>query len=104
MSDEAFYKRLSELEITHEMADECAGRLIAGAFRRTDKKPRFTIPTRHDDDDVVIGEYIKRQKAVVAERDALRALLREARPFISTWAKPELVARIDAAMAKGGGK
>jgi len=44
---------------------------------------------------------IARQKAE-AERDELRELLREARPFISTWAKPELVARLDAPLANGG--
>ena len=46
---------------------------------------------------------IARQKAE-AERDTLRELLREARRFISTWAKPELVARIDAKLAKGDGE
>lgn len=52
-----------ERTITHEEANEVALRLIAGAFGRTDNRPRFSIPCRPwDDDDCVIIEYIKQQQ------------------------------------------
>lgn len=56
--------------ITHDQAMEAALRLIAGAFRRdgqvlqATERPRFSIPTRPDyDDDVVLCNYIRQQKA-----------------------------------------
>jgi hypothetical protein len=106
MSDAEFYRRLAEMKITPEMADECAHRLIAGAFRRSDKKPKFTIPTRHDDDDVVITEYIKRTKAEIetlrkerdkaqTERDRLRGVIERDRTKAA-----EIIANARAAVAK----
>jgi len=77
MSDEEFKRRLAAMEITPEMADECASRLIAGAFRREDKRPKFTIPTRHDDDDIVIVEFIKRAAALAEENKGLRIALQK---------------------------
>ena len=57
--------------ITHERAREAARRLIAGSFRRdgehldSDKRPWFSIPARPDhDDDLVLCEYIRQQKAM----------------------------------------
>lgn len=64
MSDAEFKRRLAETAITHDDAKEIASRLIAGSFNRKDLRPRFTIPTRHDDDDVLILEYIRRQRIV----------------------------------------
>lgn len=54
-----------------------------------------------------VAEAGKRQGQAEAERDALRALLREARSYVDDDAHPlsiaaELLARIDAAL-KGGG-
>lgn len=56
--------------ITHERAEEAASRLVSGSFRRDgerlpdDKRPRFCIPRKEDDDDAVIFAYIKQQKAL----------------------------------------
>lgn len=57
--------------ITHERAREAARRLTAGAFRRdkeyldSEKRPRFSIPARPDeDDDLVLFEYIRQQAAL----------------------------------------
>jgi hypothetical protein len=64
MSEAEFNRRLAEIAISHDDAKEVASRLIAGAFNRTDMRPRFSIPTRPDDDDVLMMEYIRRQKVV----------------------------------------
>lgn len=45
--------------VTPGEATEAALRLIAGAFHRTDKKPRFSIPRRPDDDDALIMDFIE---------------------------------------------
>lgn len=49
--------------VSHDKAAEIASRLIAGAFNRTDNRPRFSIPCRPDhDDDCLIMSYIGQQK------------------------------------------
>ena len=54
--------------ITHDQAMEAALRLIAGAFRRdglvliAKERPRFSIPARPEDDDVLLCDYIQQQK------------------------------------------
>ncbi len=57
-------------EISHDVAEQAAHRLIRGAFRRdgerlpADLAPRFHIPARPDRcDDLVLVDYIKQQRA-----------------------------------------
>jgi hypothetical protein len=51
-------------QIGHEEAREIASRLIAGAFNRTDNRPRFSIPCRPDhDDDCLMMAYIEQRTA-----------------------------------------
>jgi len=48
--------------ITHDQARTSAGRLIAAAFGRGDKKPTFSIPARDSDDDIILMAYIAQQE------------------------------------------
>lgn len=51
-------------DISHTEAIEIASRLIAGAFRRDDKKPLFSIPANPErDDDLRMMAYIKQQQS-----------------------------------------
>lgn len=57
----------TEATISHDEAKEIASRLIAGAFRREDKRPQFSIPANPDrDDDLRIMAYIEQQAALTA--------------------------------------
>jgi len=67
-------------KIGYDEATEVAQRLIAGAFNRTDKRPRFSIPCRpeHDDDCIIIG-FIEQQAEenarLLQENKAMREAL-----------------------------
>jgi hypothetical protein len=48
--------------ISHDEAREIASRLIAGSFRREDKRPHFSIPANPErDDDLLMMAYINQQ-------------------------------------------
>lgn len=50
--------------IAHQQAREAAQRLIDGYLRNSNKpQPRITIPIEHDDDDVLLMDYITQQEA-----------------------------------------
>lgn len=90
---------------------EATLRLIAGAFRRdgeqlsSDRRPRFSIPTRPtEDDDCVVIDSLKEAAARI---EALEAALRYARPLLVKYAYTqgnradfvrEVTAPIDAAL------
>lgn len=47
--------------IDHHVARQAAQRLINGAFNNGGEKPRFHIPSRPDDDDLLVMAYIDQQ-------------------------------------------
>ena len=82
MSDALDLWREKLAGVTPEEATEAALRLIAGAFHRTDKKPRFSIPRRSDDDDALVMDFIEqsvrsdRLSRILADEASVEALAR----------------------------
>lgn len=57
-----FDRRVTTQTITHEDAEKAAERIINSAWRNNGERAKFSIPVHPNDDDIVLMEYIRRQK------------------------------------------